>query len=149
VHVDRGSAACADPRDSLQGMTETPASKRVLLIGLHPRAVDFTAVEGLDEAKLTAGLVLARDGLLTAGFAAEWCLIDADWASAEPMLSAALAAGPLAAVMIGAGIRVIPGQFLLFEQIVNLVHERAPHARLCFNTSPTSTLEAVLRWVRP
>ncbi len=132
-------------------MTETTATpkKRILLIGLHPRAVDFTAVEGLDEAKLTAGLALGRDGVIAAGFAAEWCLINADWASARPMLTAALADGPLAAVMIGAGIRTLPAHFLLFEQIVNLVHELAPGARLCFNTSPPSTPEAVLRWVSP
>lgn len=124
------------------------AQKRVLLIGLHPRAVDFTAVEGLDEAKLTAGLARAREDVHAAGFAGEWCLIDADWASARPQLTAALTQAPLAAVMIGAGIRTIAAHFLLFEQIVNLAHELAPDARLCFNTSPTSTAEAVQRWVR-
>ena len=38
---------------------------------------------------------------------------------------------------------------VLFERIVTLVHEAAPGARLCFNSSPPSTLEAVLRWVSP
>lgn len=122
---------------------------RVLLIGLHPRAVDFTAVPGLDEARLTAGLESSLAEVNDAGFAAEWCLIDADWASAEPMLTAALAAGPLAAVLIGAGIRTIPAHFLLFERILNLVHERAPGARLCFNTTPATTRDAVLRWLAP
>ena len=125
------------------------ARKRVLLIGLHPRAVDFTAVKGLDEATLTAGLATAYDDVVAAGFDAEWCLTDADWASAGPMVAAKLAGQRLAAVVIGAGIRTIPAHFLLFEQILNLVHERAPDARLCFNTSPASTRDAVLRWVQP
>lgn len=49
----------------------------------------------------------------------------------------------------GAGIRTIPAHFLLFEQILNLVHEHAPGARLCFNTTPATTRDAVLRWVAP
>jgi hypothetical protein len=126
-----------------------PARPRVLLIGLHPRAVDFTAVPGLDEAKLTAGLAAAQAEVDAAGFSSEWCLIDADWTSAAPTLTAALAAGPFAAVLIGAGIRTIPAHFLLFERIVNLVHEHAPAARLCFNTTPATTRDAVLRWLAP
>jgi hypothetical protein len=35
----------------------------------------------------------------------------------------------------------------LFEKLINVVHECAPHAMLCFNTKPTDTAEAVLRWV--
>ena len=37
----------------------------------------------------------------------------------------------------------------LFEGIINLVHALAPEARICFNTTPADTVEAVLRWVRP
>ena len=125
------------------------ARKYVLLIGLHPRAVDFSAVPGMDAAKLMAGLEASRESLVAAGFDARWCLVDAEWDSAEPEIAAALAGRAPAAVLIGAGIRVFPPHFLLFERILNLVHERAPGARLCFNTSPDSTPEAVLRWVSP
>ncbi len=122
---------------------------RVLLIGLHPRAVDFSAVVGLDAEKLAAGLAASRDELVATGFDTEWCLTDADWASAGPTIAAALAGRSFAAVLIGAGIRTIPAHFLLFEQILNLVHEHAPGARLCFNTTPATTRDAVLRWVQP
>ena len=65
------------------------------------------------------------------------------------MILAALAGRSFAAILIGAGIRTIPGHFLLFEQILNLVHEHAPDARLCFNTTPATTRDAVLRWAAP
>ena len=36
---------------------------------------------------------------------------------------------------------------MLFEKVVNLVHELAPDARICFNTTPADSVEAVRRWV--
>jgi hypothetical protein len=50
-------------------------------------------------------------------------------------------------VLIGAGIRMMPSQFLLFEKLVNVVHEHAPQAKLCFNTKPSDMAEAVRRWL--
>jgi hypothetical protein len=32
--------------------------------------------------------------------------------------------------------------------LLNIVHARAPHAKICFNTTPTDTAEAVQRSVR-
>ena len=54
---------------------------------------------------------------------------------------------PYDCVMIGAGIRLAPGNFLLFEKLINAVHANAPQAKLCFNTKPGDTAEAVMRWV--
>jgi hypothetical protein len=48
---------------------------------------------------------------------------------------------------VGAGIRLQPHHHLLFEKIVNIVHEHAPQARICFNTTPLDTSDAVLRWI--
>jgi hypothetical protein len=125
------------------------AKKHVLLIGLDPKVVDFAAVPGMTEERLAAGLRTALEQVRAAGFDAEWCLTDVAWESASAAIAERLRAHDYAAVMIGAGIRTIPSQFLLFERIVNLVHEAAPGARLCFNTSPESTPDAVLRWVQP
>jgi hypothetical protein len=47
---------------------------------------------------------------------------------------------------IGAGIRALPEHTLLFERIINAVYQHAPAARLCFNTNPNDTVEAVQRW---
>jgi hypothetical protein len=48
--------------------------------------------------------------------------------------------------MIGAGLRA-PEQLLLFENLINVVHTLAPGAKICFNTTPADTVEAVQRWV--
>jgi hypothetical protein len=50
-------------------------------------------------------------------------------------------------VVIGAGLRDDPKQLLLFEQLLNIVHARAPDAKICFNSTPADTAEAVQRWV--
>ena len=34
----------------------------------------------------------------------------------------------------------------VFERLVNAVHRAAPQARICFNTKPTDTAQAVQRW---
>ena len=49
--------------------------------------------------------------------------------------------------MIGAGVRTDADHFLLFEMVINLVHEHAPQAKICFNTQPLDSVEAVERWV--
>jgi hypothetical protein len=41
----------------------------------------------------------------------------------------------------------VPPLFLLFEKLVNVVHEKAPRAKLCFNTQPDDTAKSVQRWV--
>jgi len=135
-------------RDPAATPSTTP-KKRVLLIGLDPEVVDFAAIPGMTEERLVVGLRTAEEQVQAAGFDAQWCLTEATWESASAMILERLRGQAYAAVMIGAGIRTIPAHFLLFEQIVNLVHEAAPAAKLCFNTSPESTPAAVLRWVQP
>jgi len=38
-------------------------------------------------------------------------------------------------------------QDLLFEKIINTIHAHAPSAKICFNTNPGDTAEAVNRWI--
>jgi hypothetical protein len=49
--------------------------------------------------------------------------------------------------VIGAGVRANPKYFLLFEKLLNVVHDLAPKSRIAFNTKPTDTVEAVGRWL--
>jgi hypothetical protein len=49
-------------------------------------------------------------------------------------------------VLIGAGVRKDEEHFLVFERLVNVVHEHAPHARMAFNTGPTDSAAAIQRW---
>ncbi|MGB5624906.1 MAG: hypothetical protein WBM61_04175 [Woeseiaceae bacterium] len=38
-------------------------------------------------------------------------------------------------------------EFFLFEKLVNLLHEKAPGAKICFDTGPTDSVDAVKRWL--
>jgi hypothetical protein len=50
--------------------------------------------------------------------------------------------------MIGAGLRIVPPYFLLFEKLINVIHRHAlASTKLCFNTNPADTADAVQRWV--
>ena len=49
-------------------------------------------------------------------------------------------------VVIGNGFRSSGELTVQFEQLVNLVRERAPSAKLLFNTTPADTIDAVRRW---
>ena len=120
----------------------------VLLIGLDPKYVDFTEFPMLDEQKLSAGLKAEEERLNGLGYQAAWCLIDTG-ETAEAMVVERLGAKEFDCILIGAGVRTMPAHFLLFERLINLVHTRAPRAKLCFNTKPNDSAEAVQRWVLP
>ena len=121
---------------------------RILLIGIEPTLVDFSSMPDLDAAKVSQGLRAQQQSLRDLGFDAAWCLTDLG-ATAEAVVRAALAATPYDLVLIGAGIRVLPANFSLFERLINVVHEGAPRAKICFNTRPDDTQDAVLRWIAP
>ena len=121
---------------------------RILLIGIEPTLVDFSSMPDLDAAKVSQGLRAQQQSLRDLGLDAAWCLTDLG-ATAEAVVRAALAATPYDVVLIGAGIRMLPAHFSLFERLINVVHEGAPRAKICFNTRPDDTQEAVLRWIAP
>jgi hypothetical protein len=121
--------------------------KKVLLIGLEPKLVDYASLPTqLDEPTLRGGLETDLRRLRDLGYAAEWLLVDRGQ-TAEAVVAARLQSVRFDCVLIGAGIRTIPPLFLLFEKLVNVVHEKAPGARLCFNTQPEDTAQSVQRWV--
>ena len=129
-------------------MTE---KKRVLVVGLEPTLIDFSAPEyadylDMDAARVSAGLKAAEDSLKQLGFDVQMCLTDFG-DTAEEVVKACLDRERFDCILIGAGIRAIPGNFLLFEKLINVVHTNAPRARICFNTIPTDTADAVLRWL--
>jgi hypothetical protein len=121
--------------------------KKVVMIGLDPSVVDYAhlAVK-LDEPTLRAALAADEKRLRDLGYDAGWLLIDRG-ETAEAVVLAALQENTFDCVLIGAGIRTVPPMFPLFEKLINLVHEHAPRARLCFNTLPEDTAASVQRWV--
>lgn len=122
--------------------------KRVLLLGLLPSVVDLSALPDLTEEKLARSLREQEEALCNLGLDARWCLTDRG-ETAEAVAREALLSAPWDVVLLGAGLRTVAAHFGLFERLLNLVHEHAPQARICFNTRPGDTTEAVLRWLGP
>lgn len=118
----------------------------VLVIGLEPERVDFSTMPDMNAEMVRAGLGADQARLAALGYEAELCLTDLGETAADAV-ARKLSEKPFDCVVIGAGIRAIPAYFLLFEQLVNVVHRAAPQARICFNTKPSDTAEAVQRWV--
>ena len=50
-------------------------------------------------------------------------------------------------LLIGAGFRTVPSNFILFENRISIFHERAPNSNICFNTNRADTLDALQRWI--
>jgi hypothetical protein len=74
------------------------------------------------------------------------CLIDFG-ETAEAVVQRRLGQSQFDCILIGAGVRANPNNFLLFEKLINVVHKHAPQARICFNTLPSDTAAAVQRWL--
>ena len=124
----------------------------VLVVGLEPSLIDFSdpaygSDPGLDAEKIRAGLAADERTLNALGYDTELCLTDFG-ETAEGVLRERLEHKRFDCILIGAGVRLIAQNTALFEKLINVVHEHAPHAKLCFNTKPTDTAEAVQRWVK-
>lgn len=128
--------------------TSTP--KRVMLLGILPSEVDFSKMPPnmpmMNEEILAKNLQKSEDELIAAGYDAKWLLVDLG-KTAKTVLRQKLETNTYDCVLIGAGIRVMPENFDLFEQCLNIIHELAPTAKICFNQNPLDSLQAVKRWV--
>lgn len=125
--------------------------KSVLIVGLQPQLINFAdpayaAFPGLDAEKVMASLVADEAHLNALGYDAKLCLTDFG-ATADAVLTAELQSKAFDCVLVGAGVRTIAPNFLLFETLVNTIHKHAPQAKICFNTKPSDTAEAVKRWI--
>jgi hypothetical protein len=125
------------------------SEKSVLLVGLDPDIIDYSQPgypPGMSAQKVHAGLKSSEDELTALGYTVQMCLTDFG-ETAESVLKNALQEKGFACVLIGAGVRTVPGNFLLFEKLVNVVHEHALQAKICFNTLPSDCGAAVKRWI--
>ncbi|MER7520477.1 hypothetical protein [Streptomyces sp. NPDC126499] len=124
-----------------------PRGTKVLTIGLHPRALDYSRTPGLDEAAMGARIEAGHALVREAGFDAVSCLIDGDPDSAERAVREHLKDQEFGLAMIGGGVRMLPEHTLLFERLVDVLGEAEPRIRLCFNTSPEGVVDALKRWI--
>ncbi len=123
------------------------AAKKVLLIGLDPQGYDYanSPFPNLTPQAVMAGLESDLSTLHKEGYDARMVLVDPDADAAGAIVGALRES--FDCVLLGAALRTTPKYFLLFEKVVNLVHEAAPGSKLCFNTGPADSLAAVRRWI--
>lgn len=125
-------------------MTDT-AGKKVLLIGLRSDCVDYEKWPQLTPEKLESAFETVAAELTENGYLAVWCLTD-QGETAKEQVEKALKTEEPNIVLVGAGVRTDPDLLLLFEQIINVIHKHAVHAKIAFNTLPYDSLQAVKRW---
>ncbi|MBO6602761.1 MAG: hypothetical protein JJ938_03865 [Roseicyclus sp.] len=107
--------------------------------------MDYAKYPGLTADKLEAALRADEKKLNDLGYTASiGFLYSGD--TATDQLVQALKETAFDVVMIGAGVRKDDDHFLIFEKLVNVVHEHAPKARIAFNTGPTDSEAAIQRW---
>jgi len=125
------------------------ANVRVLLVGLDPDIVDYSKspMPGITAAKVRAAVESDKAKLETIGYSVTSLHVD-DGKTAEAALTAELSSGGYDCIMVGGGLRIVPPYFLLFEKLINVIHRHAPAStKICFNTNPSDTADAVRRWV--
>jgi hypothetical protein len=130
------------------GRAYAMARKSVLAIGIDPAFADFSAFPNLTPELVRSYIDAQIEQLRIAGFDTASCLTDLG-DTAESVVTKALESRSFDCVVIGAGLREPKPRLPLFEKILNLVHTLAPDAKICFNTNPSDTLEAVRRWIAP
>ena len=124
------------------------AKKKVLGIGIDPKLIDvnLATTTGWDASRVQAAAQNAIGRLMDLGYEVQSCFVDLG-ETAESVVSDTLSREKFDCIMIGAGVRILPQHTVLFEKIINVIHQKAPpSSKICFNTDPGDTVEAVLRW---
>ena len=119
-------------------------------IGLDPDVIDvnspdFAQFAGLTREKLRTANDENVAGLRAAGYVVDNCLVpfgDDGVAAARRWLEA----HRYDAVLIGAGIRLVAANTLLFEAIVNAAHTTQPGCRFVFNRAAVASPDDIRRW---
>ncbi|MES2800639.1 MAG: hypothetical protein V4638_11525 [Bacteroidota bacterium] len=125
--------------------------KNVLVVGIDPALIDFTAPEfaampGLTAEKVETGVKNSIIQLNEIGYEAYLCWTDFGDTAIE-VITKQLQEIHFDCVVIGAGIRKPESNFIFFEKAINVILEFSPKTRICFNTNPMDTVAAVQRWV--
>jgi hypothetical protein len=121
-------------------------NKKVVLIGWNPEVLDANNKPDNAPKDIMGTLKAEQEKLHNLGYQASLLFINsAD--TAYNTVKNDLTATNYDCILIGAGVRTIPSSFLVFETLVNAVHEFAPKAKICFNTSPQDTTTAIQRWI--
>lgn len=124
--------------------------KKILIIGMNPFTLDFSLpgfLPGMTAEKVETGINADLEKLKAMGYDPKKFWID-NGDTDQSKLANELNTTKFDGVVIGAGIRIPPSNFILLEKILNTVHENAAHSKIIFNSNPTDTFESIKRWVQ-
>lgn len=113
----------------------------VLLVGFDP-----STVPGVDAELVNSAIAIGQAKFDEHGIDTRECLVAPD-DTAEATITHHLTDGRYDCVVVGGGIRKPEELLEFFELVVNLIHRHAPEAAIAFNTNPTDSAEAALRWI--
>jgi hypothetical protein len=98
--------------------------KSVLIVGFDPVLIDFSspdfAPQNLSADRVLSAILADIERLRGLGYEADSCLTDLG-ETAERGVKDKMRTKNYDCVLIGAGIRIIPSSFLLFEKLINVV----------------------------
>jgi hypothetical protein len=119
-------------------------------IGLDPDVIDYCSPDFAQFPGLSRGTLRTANNdnvtaLRAAGYDVDNCLIDFGTAGADKARQW-LEAKRYDAVLIGAGVRLIASNTLLFESIINAAHTTQPGCRFVFNRAAVATPDDIRRW---
>ena len=120
---------------------------RILLLGYDPETVDYSdpaLPPGMTAEKVHASIAVAVKQFTERGWESDLCFIRPDQ-TAGPTVERQLRSTSYDCVVIGAGVRLPPRRFAIFEAVINAVHKAAPDATIAFNTRPDDSADAAAR----
>lgn len=143
--------SCSDKKtnDQLTTPQQELNMKKILIIGMDPHTIDFTNPElppGLTVEAIEQGTHATLEKLISIGYDTELFLIPTGTTDLSK-LAKQLDEKNYDGVVVGNGIRGLKANFILFEQIINVVHTSAPKSKIIFNSLPTDTDVAIKRWL--
>ncbi|MBB5160005.1 hypothetical protein [Saccharopolyspora phatthalungensis] len=123
---------------------------RAIQIGLDPDVIDYDSPDfarfpGLNAETLREAHDKNIEQLREAGYAVDGCPIDFG-ETALDVVKQKITEKTYDAVLIGAGVRLVASNTLLFEALVNLVHVHLPNARFVFNQRAETSPDDIRRW---
>jgi hypothetical protein len=121
----------------------------ILIIGEDPELVDFSAPgmpPNMIAQTVMEGVGAATDRLKRLGHEVR-VLLTKDAETVDALVSEALKERPYDVIVIGAGLRTLPPMLEQFERLINVLREKAPRAKLAFNSRPEDSDKAALRWL--
>src|SRR5262249_35914247 len=98
------------------------AKTRGLLFCFDPETVDYSKspMPGLTAAKVRAAVEGDKTKLEAIGYSVTSLYVD-DGKTAEAVLTVEISKGGYDCIMVGAGLRIVPPYFLLFEKLINVI----------------------------